>query len=133
MYVTAGCDKQTANPTIFRSSNNSPFAEHFTPVYLLCLCRIYYSTVPIYFNCYLFNNLTFCTKEIGLALEFAVFLSKTIVIMYTFLLCFYKKQKFLSATPPIKETVFCIFCFIFLLFILRLFSFFIICDIIKLR
>lgn len=116
MYVTAGCDKQTANPTIFRSSNNSPFAEHFTPVYLLCLCRIYYNTVPIYFNCYLFNNLTFCTKEIGLALEFAVFLSKIIVIMYTFLLCFYKKQKFLSATPPIKETVFLHFLLYFFTF-----------------
>ena len=47
---------------VFRSDNNSPFAEHLTPVHLLCICQIYYSTLLFYFNRLFFHDLLFCTK-----------------------------------------------------------------------
>ena len=67
MYCYSGMRPTNRKPFFsraFRPDNNSPFAEHLTPVSLLCLCRIYYITFSYNFNRLIFDELAFCTRPL---------------------------------------------------------------------
>ena len=92
---------------VFRPGNNSPFAEHLTPVCLLCLCQLHYSTVFFDFNRLIFHDLLLFTKHSRspspLRRKAAENQGHSIQILHHF----FTKPEILCTVIPICTPVFC--------------------------